>query len=260
MEYLFKSMDIIKSESDVKHPLILLKYFFPQKTKEKYDLFKKICNLDINFQLKEINQKIKNTIDNFLKIGYGVINFTLKTRTRLIVGFGSASTLETSVLLDRVLGIPYIPGSSLKGCFRDYVKNYINDGDEIKNNFRLIFGSEDEITEEDNYENYDNIKGNIFFYNAYPSENQNKVFEIDVMNVHYQDYYSGKDKIPNECKNPVPINFLCVRPEIKFNFYLLLNKKIIGLKTKIENYFINMLEEHGVGAKTNIDYGYFKKI
>lgn len=46
--------------------------------------------------------------------------FPLKTRTRLVVGLGSESTLETAITLHRNYGVPFIPGSALKGLARAY--------------------------------------------------------------------------------------------------------------------------------------------
>lgn len=255
MAYLFKGLPNYRHSEipDISNISILLKKVYPKgKENEKKALFEKIVKLNINSQLKEIHAKIKSTIDN-LKEKYISINFEMKTKTRLIVGFGSPSTLETSILLDNVLGIPYIPGSSLKGCFRNYVKIYLNDNSDLKKQIKLIFGSE-----KDNDDN--NIEGNLFFYNSYPVavENQSNIFDIDVINVHYQDYYAGNEKKPNEYKNPIPINFLCIRPGVKFKFYLFLKNKLKDLKDDIEMNFKNMLKDHGVGAKTNIDFGYFE--
>ncbi len=41
---------------------------------------------------------------------------------RLFVGLGEASVLETHVALHRVYGVPYLPGSSLKGLTSHYAK------------------------------------------------------------------------------------------------------------------------------------------
>src|SRR5947199_5305127 len=39
----------------------------------------------------------------------------VKVKGRMIVGLGSESVLETSICLHRIYGMPYIPGSVLKG-------------------------------------------------------------------------------------------------------------------------------------------------
>ena len=45
---------------------------------------------------------------------------TGRTVSRLIVGFGHATPLETGITLDRVHGLPYIPGTALKGICRSW--------------------------------------------------------------------------------------------------------------------------------------------
>src|SRR5438034_11037837 len=39
---------------------------------------------------------------------------------RMIVGLGDESVLETSIILHRTYGVPYIPGSALKGLAASY--------------------------------------------------------------------------------------------------------------------------------------------
>jgi len=46
--------------------------------------------------------------------------FDLQTESRLVVGLGSESVLETTMTLQRVYGFPVIPGSALKGLARTW--------------------------------------------------------------------------------------------------------------------------------------------
>ncbi len=46
--------------------------------------------------------------------------FELETRSRLVVGLGDESVYETSIRLHRNYGVPYIPGSALKGVAKHY--------------------------------------------------------------------------------------------------------------------------------------------
>lgn len=48
----------------------------------------------------------------------GAISFELTTASRLVVGLGIESVLETSLALHRIHGFPIIPGSALKGLAR----------------------------------------------------------------------------------------------------------------------------------------------
>jgi CRISPR-associated protein Cmr6 len=49
----------------------------------------------------------------------------LITQSRLIVGNGTKGTLEMGITLHRIFGIPYIPGSALKGLARSFALNQI---------------------------------------------------------------------------------------------------------------------------------------
>jgi CRISPR-associated protein Cmr6 len=50
----------------------------------------------------------------------GVIAFQGRVVERLAVGLGAPSVLETGIALHRVYGIPYLPGSAIKGLTRHY--------------------------------------------------------------------------------------------------------------------------------------------
>jgi CRISPR-associated protein Cmr6 len=48
------------------------------------------------------------------------LRFDLKTESRLMVGLGAESVLETAITLHRIYGFPVIPGSALKGLARTW--------------------------------------------------------------------------------------------------------------------------------------------
>ena len=51
----------------------------------------------------------------------------IKIAGRMIVGLGSESVLETSITLHRTYGVPYIPGSGLKGLAANYAHKFLGD-------------------------------------------------------------------------------------------------------------------------------------
>ena len=59
-------------------------------------------------------------LDAYRAQGYTVQKFTLRAASRVIVGLGAESVLETSIRLHRVYGFPILPGSALKGLTRAY--------------------------------------------------------------------------------------------------------------------------------------------
>lgn len=166
---------------------------------------------------------------------------------RLIVGLGGEHVQETNMTLHHIYGIPYIPGSAVKGVLRhwwvttDFADNKgkINEDMALKNiDFLKVFGSQEQ-------------RGEVQFLDAYPEEVH---FATDIMNPHYPDYYGGS-KPPTDHQNPVPINFLTVE-ETTFRFVFLAKDQ--GPLDKLKDRFQMALELKGVGAKTAVGYGYFR--
>lgn len=100
-------------------------------------------------------------------------------------------------------------------------------------------------------------QGKVQFFDAYPTDAPNVV--PDVMNPHYAPYYNG-DKPPADYHNPIPIFFLTVDKKTEFQFMLgskdlEWRKWIIGGKNIFE-WLQEALQNHGIGAKTAVGYGY----
>ena len=166
---------------------------------------------------------------------------------RLIVGLGGEHVQETSMTLHHIYGIPYIPGSAVKGVLRhwwleeDFVDSTgkVNEEKALDDpDFLAVFGSQKQ-------------RGKVQFFDAYPEE---VCLATDIMNPHYTEYYS-KQKPPTDHQNPVPINFLTVE-ETTFRFVFLAKeqKHLNHLKKR----FQKALKIKGIGAKTAVGYGYFR--
>ncbi len=161
---------------------------------------------------------------------------------RLIVGLGSDHVQETNMTLHHVYGIPYIPGTAVKGVLRHWwlQENYGNDEDKAlcDESFLALFGSQKQ-------------RGKVQFLDAYPDAVR---FAKDIMNPHYPEYYIG-GKPPTDGQNPVPINFLTVE-RTSFRFVFL--TRTPGLLDRLKERLERALEMKGIGAKTAVGYGYFR--
>ncbi|MBA2682157.1 MAG: type III-B CRISPR module RAMP protein Cmr6, partial [Ktedonobacteraceae bacterium] len=151
-----------------------------------------------------IYEPFYNSWKKILEGEHGARTREARTKGRMVVGLGSESVLKTSIALHRTYGMPYIPGSSLKGLVASYVRNYLSDewreGNESKF-FNILLG---------------NTKGAgyITFFDALyvPGSGggaQNKALYSDVITVHHQQYYqSGTSNPPADWDSPIPIPFL----------------------------------------------------
>jgi CRISPR-associated protein Cmr6 len=131
---------------------------------------------------------------------------------------------------------------------------------------------------------FSNKKGDVTFFDAFPTTAPN--LEPDIMNVHYPDYYNDKQgkTAPTDFQSPNPIPFLTVGKKdldgnnLKFITYIAVkhNKKISDLDPRylehglsktdmtllgfVKGWLNEALENHGIGAKTAVGYGYMKNI
>jgi CRISPR-associated protein Cmr6 len=230
-------------------------------------------NIRFNFDRVYIDFIINKYVDNITKLNFETVNVKLKTTWRMVVGLGNASVYETSMTLHHIYGIPYIPGSSLKGVLRNYImtekfcKGIKSEEIERKahqdQGFCDIFG----CPRESFYQKAK--KGNVVFFDAFPVSKPEII--PDVMTPHYKDYYSDAsgEIPPGDYDSPNPIYFLTVR-NTEFLFILGIKKennieiqkgKLAG-KTALSaaEELLNIgLSSQGIGAKRAVGYGYMEK-
>lgn len=199
--------------------------------------------------INHLRQRQTTQLQEFLRQGTKLHCVDATVDWRLIVGLGGEHVQETNMTLHHIYGIPYIPGSAVKGVLRhwwlqeneDFLdKNGEIDEDKALKNadFLAVFGSQER-------------QGKVQFLDAYPKEVQ---FATDIMNPHYGEYYSGS-KPPTDHQRLVPINFLTVeKTAFRFVFLAKEQEHLDHLKVR----FKNALEIKGVGAKTSVGYGYFR--
>lgn len=180
-----------------------------------------------------------------------VESFQATTDSRLIIGLGGTSVIETGMTLHPLYGFPYLPGSGLKGLARAYAEIGC---DASKEELLEIFGSEDKAQHSAN-----NRQGKVFFMDGLPTSFPK--LDLDIMNPHYGDYYSGKKDSkgnpipPADYLNPVPVTFLAVAAGQPFSFAVFSRDKNLAEKAKA--WLIGGLTDLGAGGKTNVGYGYF---
>jgi len=198
--------------------------------------------------LNKIIERQKQITDN---------TFNLTTQTRLIVGLGSGSVLETSIKLHHIYGVPYIPASAIKGVLRAYRIWKLAEWNEekYKEIEKKIDENKPETDEEKKLmETFGNQqqKGKLIILDAYPTNFEG--FDIDIMNPHFPDYYD-KDEPPADWQNPNPITFLTIPAGTKFKFFFKNVDVYDGnLKEDLQKAFKNI----GIGGKTALGYGLFK--
>jgi len=230
-------------------------------------------------KLKIVNDELLETKfiknDIYQKSNYG---FELETiYPGLIIGAGyshnakeSKENFQLGLFFDHTTGYPIIAGSSVKGVLRSFFKRLKNKDEKelVLEFFQEILqeiGFEEEIDkkfletlENEIFEGVDNEGKYIttyerdIFCDAFISNRSN-----DNKNILGEDYITPHD---NPLLEPNPNRFLKILPEVSFRFnFELHDSKMTNLKAEHkESLFLNLLVFHGVGAKTNLNYGQFK--
>lgn len=229
------------------------------KDKIKSIYYNKYCFDKEKETVKKINyyNQIKKSI-------FKTDEFELKLNNKLIIGLGHPSVYETSITLHHIYGVPYIPGSAIKGSFRSYIiEKFFNKKLTQYNNYDKF---EQEVLFETPWfvEIFGNQEkqGKVIFFDAFSDD---ATIKKDIMNPHYPDYYDEKN-YPTDDQNPRPINFLTVVGTFKFIFGI---KKEIDITIDnnkqsilgfVKENLQKSLQEFGIGAKTSVGYGYFDLI
>lgn len=165
-------------------------------------------------------------------------------KNRLAINLGAESVLETNIALHRTFGVPYIPGSALKGLVAHFLQNY--GGEDWKKdgeNYITVFGNQEKA-------------GFITFHDALlfvTEESLNKrSLYADVMTPHHSEYYAPNNQTtpPADWDNPSPVPFISATGD--FLIALSGPSDWVELTFKILEY---ALQTEGVGAKTSSGYG-----
>jgi CRISPR-associated protein Cmr6 len=168
---------------------------------------------------------------------------TFAVDNRMIVGLGTANVLEAGITLHQTYGVPYIPGSALKGLAAHHVLEKENVNAKKRD---LIFGKTDE-------------SGMVQFYDAWiEPDSLNDCLLPDIMTPHHSSYYENKNETPpSEFDSPTPIQFLSVTG----TFCVALSVDDQSERGKQWLDFVwkllgEALEQKGIGGKTNSGYGF----
>ena len=163
---------------------------------------------------------------------------------------GSETDLKLGFSFDYVTGLPYIPGSSVKGVLRSAFKKdglvsaLLSNGVNIEKLENDIFAGEISKTESKPINQRD------IFYDAVivQGDEYGKILSPESITYH-----------ESEVKNPNPVKLIKVRPNVTFQFnFDLKDSEINGVKISADDklkLFTEILKLLGIGAKTNVGFG-----
>ncbi len=246
-----------------------------------------------------INKKISDSLSSLSSFELEVCPPGLLIGSGLLHGVPGEGDFQLGLQFDHSTGLPILPGSSIKGVLRSMfpeltkVKkkddtnkeivtyehdisriNYIID--KLKEKIEKQLSDNASHTIDDDPHTIELLTQRLFEHIVYEEKNEgdnngvkypifmdaiivggdkdNKILGSDYITPHHDAF-----------KDPVPIKFLKVLPGVKFRFFfsIPLTIKIRELELNQDNIvelFKSILQDVGVGAKTNVGYGHLKEI
>lgn len=228
----------------------------PQDDQRKWELAEVVAALPVPEEYAAWYERWKTALATQTLLAqtedYDVVQQPFGVRGRMVIGLGADAPLENSITLHRTYGVPYIPGSALKGLAAGYAYNRLAPGDwradpgskpDRKGNhsefYRTLFGTTDEA-------------GFVTFFDALyipGSAEADRPLRLDVLTVHHQDYYQGNAP-PADWDSPIPVPFLSA---VGSYLVALAGPKLwLGVTL---NLLTLALLDAGIGAKTSSGYG-----
>ncbi len=160
------------------------------------------------------------------------------TTSRFVTGLGRSHPVENGFAWHHSLGVPYLPGSSVKGLVRAWAR----DAGVARDRIDTLLGKEGRA-------------GALAFLDAIPTEPPR--LEVEVMTPHYGGW--TPEDPPGDWRSPTPIPFLVTSAGAAFLFSVLPCRRVGSDEAKeVFSWLERALDEAGAGAKTSIGYGRFR--
>lgn len=214
--------------------------------------------------------------------GGAVVTFEAHLGARMMVNLAGGVVENAGIALDRCFGMPFIPGSALKGITRSQALWEIHEASpaekpSLLRTAMLVFGYGEHNLRGDlawaggpeaakaaaTSIGSDDFKGCASFLPAYPTSAPTLV--VDMVNPHYPEYYGGRRPRAEDNESPIPNYFPAVEQGASFGFALVLNRLPEGcgvsreaLLKQARDWMERAITRKGVGAKTAAGYGWFQ--
>lgn len=185
-------------------------------------------------------------------------------------GLGNEHPLENGFSFLNPYGLPYLPGSGVKGVLRQATRELASGewgeshGWDTETT-EILFGRE---TDDGDSEH---LRGSLIFWDVVP-QIADEHLSVEIMTPHQSDYYQPTKhgfidvNTPHDSGKPNPISFLTVPPKSCFVFHVQCNLTHLKhyapelalddrWKTLLEFAFCHAFQWLGFGAKTAVGYG-----
>lgn len=156
----------------------------------------------------------------------------LRAKSDVVVWFVSAGPLELGLAVHHTYGVPFLPGTSLKGLARAH-----SDHEDT------TYGTPDHVAK-------------VSILDGIPLPGWE--VQRDVMTPHFSSWYNDNAAAPNDTEDPTPIPFLSIAAGARFETAVVIRRlEWAGAIDEAVDDLRRGLEGRGLGAKTAAGYGVF---
>lgn len=230
--------NISRPDSSTHAGLWLDKYMGSDATDGKRQLVDEVAQIKVSPLYERFYDRWKRSLEEL-----GAQCREARCPGRVAINLGAEGVLETAIALHHTYGVPYLPGSALKGLAAHYAANRL---DKVHwgrgcSAFKILFGDPTSA-------------GYVHFFDALyiPGSAREKgpLWE-DVITVHHPKYYQGDNNSPPaDWDSPIPIPFLTASG----SFLIALSGPAQWVQAAFE-ILGSALRDEGIGAKTSSGYG-----
>jgi CRISPR-associated protein Cmr6 len=189
-----------------------------------------------------------------------LVTATFTPATALVVGLGAETVHETGISLLRPYGVPFLPGTALKGLAhryaRDAAKSSDPSGTALTDAVRtVLFGVQNQAA-------YCTFLDARYIPGSAPTDRPqerapaDRPLRLDTITVHHPCYYRSAggpnpEDQPTDFDDPTPVAFLSAVG----SYYLAISGPTREWSEAAMTVLLRALGSHGVGAKTSSGYG-----
>jgi CRISPR-associated protein Cmr6 len=241
-------------DADDAHPGLLIQRGYERDDREteegrqaKTAHIRRICAIPAGTFYQSAYQRWRETTGNELRFK----QLELALYQRLFIGLTAGGMLETGCAISHSYGMPYIPGSSVKGVVRAHVRQSPF-GKEHPEVIDELFGA----AADPEQGHAEGLSGLVVFHDAWWVPTNQEVstpFAEEIVTSHHLDYYGREGAVEaSDSDSPVPNAQIAVRGS-----FLFVLEGEPAWRDLAAQMLTAALSERGIGAKTRTGYGLF---
>lgn len=208
---------------------------------------RRICAIPASAFYQNAFQRWRQVTSNALRFN----QLELALESRLFIGLTGGGMLETGCAISHSYGMPYIPGSSLKGVVRAHVSQspFAAQHPQVIDE---LFGA----AADPEQGHPDGLSGLVTFHDAWwvPNSAETPLVE-EVVTSHHLEYYGKEGQVAaSDADSPIPNAQIAVQ-----GHFLFVLEGEPAWRDLAAQMLLAALSQRGIGAKTRTGYGLFDR-